>query len=158
MARDILFKAKRIDNGEWVRGGTIVQFLDGGVRSFFIPQFNETCICEHDEITDDILSFSDCRFYKVDGNTLCQYTGLTDKNGNKIWENDVVKYKNADGIKFNGTTLTVIGKVVYNEKTASFAVYGKDEIGGKHCDYFPIKNVEVIGNIFDNPELLEGGA
>ena len=86
--------------------------------------------------------------------TVGQYTGLT-ANGKKIFEGDIVKYKNTDGIKFNGVALTVIGKVVYNEKNASFAVSGKDEIGAKHYDYFPIKNIEVVGNIHDNPELLE---
>jgi uncharacterized phage protein (TIGR01671 family) len=90
--------------------------------------------------------------------TVGKYTGLTDKNGKKIFEGDIVKYKNTDGIKFNGVALTVIGKVVYNEKNASFAISGKDEMGAKHYDYFPIKNIEVIGNIHDNPELLKGGA
>ena len=133
MAREILFKAKGISDGKWVEGLLTIMW---GQYHIINPNDENTA-------------------YPIDTDTICQYTGLTDKNGNKIWENDVVKYKNADGIKFNGTTLTVIGKVVYNEKTASFAVYGKDEIGGKHCDYFPIKNVEVIGNIFDNPDLLE---
>lgn len=82
-------------------------------------------------------------------------TGLTDKNSKKIFEGDIVNYQNTDGIKFNGVALTIIGKVVYNEKNASFAVCGKDEIGAKHYDYFPIKNIENIGKIHDNPELLE---
>lgn len=88
--------------------------------------------------------------------TVGEYTCLKDKNGKKIFEGDIIKYKNTDGIKFNGVALTVIGKVVYNEKNASFAISGKDEIGAKHYDYFPIKNIEVIGNIFDNPEILKG--
>ena len=88
--------------------------------------------------------------------TIGQYTGLADKNGTKIFEGDIIKYKNTDGIKFNGVALTVIGKVVYNEKNASFAISGKDEIGAKYYDYFPIKNIEVIGNIHDDPELLRG--
>lgn len=95
--------------------------------------------------------------FEVIPSTIGQYTGLTDKNGKKIFEGDIIKYKNTDGIKFNGVALTVIGKVVYNEKNASFAISGKDEIGAKHYDYFPIKNIEDIGNIHDNPELLKGG-
>lgn len=93
--------------------------------------------------------------YEVIPSTVGQFTGLTDKNGNKIFEGDIVKYKNTDGIKVNGVALTIIGKVNYNEKNASFAIYGKDKIGAKHYDYFPIKNIEVIGNIHDNPELLK---
>ena len=88
--------------------------------------------------------------------TIGQYTGLKDKNGKRIFEGDIIKYKNTDGIKFNGVALTVIGKVVYNEKNVSFAISGKDEIGAKYYDYFPIKNIEVIGNIHDDPELLRG--
>lgn len=87
--------------------------------------------------------------------TVGQYIVFTDKNGKKIFEEDIVKYKNTDGIKVNGVALTVIGKINYNEKTASFAIDGKDKIGAKHYDYFPIKNIEVIGNIHDNPELLK---
>lgn len=146
MAREILFKAKRKDNGEWVEGSLLLT-----ENKAYIAVDAETMSMDN-ECTDLYAT----EWYEVDKDTICQFTGLLDKNGNKIWENDVVKYKNADGIKFNGTTLTVIGKVVYNEKAASFAVYGKDEIGGKYCDYFPIKNVEVIGNIFDNPKLLGG--
>ena len=93
--------------------------------------------------------------FEVIPKTVGQYTGLTDKNGKNIFEGDIIKYKNTDGIKFNGVALTVIGKVVYNEKNVSFAISGKDEIGAKHYDYFPIKNIEVIGNIHDNPELLK---
>ena len=51
--REILFKAKRLDNGEWVSGGSLITFFDNGVKSFFMPQFNEKCTCEHDEKTDD---------------------------------------------------------------------------------------------------------
>ena len=96
-----------------------------------------------------------CRIF-VDPSTIGEYTGLKDKHGKMIFEGDIIKL-NTDGIKFNGVALTVIGKVVYNEKNASFAISGKDEIGAKHYDYFPIKNIEVIGNIHDNPELLKGG-
>ena len=93
--------------------------------------------------------------YEVIPSTVGQYTGLTDYNDKKIFEDDIVKYKNTDGIKLNGVALTIIGKVNYNEKTASFAIDGKDKIGAKHYDYFPIKNIEIIGNIHDNPELLK---
>ena len=134
---DFIVHAKRLDNGEWVEG------------NLFVPDKPDTPtqIC----IGTNIVRIT----YDVDPSTIGQYTGLTDKNGKKIFEGDIIKYKNTDGIKFNGVALTVIGKVVYNEKNASFAISGKDEIGAKHYDYFPIKNIEVIGNIHDNPELLK---
>ena len=131
--RDILFRGKSID-GTWHYGVPLVY-------------------------TEDYVCIAAPHSYnkKVESITIGQYTGLTDNNGKKIFEGDIIKYKNTDGIKFNGVALTVIGKVVYNEKNASFAISGKDEIGAKHYDYFPIKKIEVIGNIHDNPELMKGG-
>ena len=139
--REILFRGKRKYHSEWIEGS----------------------LCTTIPLDEDFytISYFDFEGYyveeKVIPKTVGQYTGLTDKNGNRIFEGDIIKYKNTDGIKFNGVALTVIGKVVYNEKNASFAISGKDEIGAKHYDYFPIKNIEVIGNIHDNPELLKGG-
>ena len=139
--RDYLFRGKRKDNGEWVEGCGIIA-TENWVSIF-------TVIDDIDENSSEVNEI------EVLPSTVGQYTGLTDKNGKKIFEGDIIKYKNTDGIKFNGVALTVIGKVVYNEKNASFAISGKDEIGAKHYDYFPIKKIEVIGNIHDNPELLK---
>ena len=139
--RDYLFRGKRKDNGEWVEGCGIIA-TENWVSIF-------TVIDDIDENSSEVNEI------EVLPETVGQYTGLTDKNGKKIFEGDIIKYKNTDGIKFNGVALTVIGKVVYNEKNASFAISGKDEIGAKHYDYFPIKKIEVIGNIHDNPELLK---
>ena len=126
--RDILFKAKRIDNGEWVEG--LLWKNKYNTSKIFI-----SCFPDKDDNEEA---------YVVDSKTICQYTGLTDKNGNKIWENDVVK----DNIVF--------GTVVWDERYVQFMI--DDEFDG-HQDYSDWwGEVEVIGNIFDNPELLEGGA
>lgn len=146
--REIIFRGKAINrdigyhrtsykNGDWVYG-LVTRIYD---ERFELPV----------EMTD----INGVSGIEVDYKTIGQYTGSKDKNGKKIFEGDIIKYKNTDGIKFNGVALTVIGKVVYNEKNASFAISGKDEIGAKHYDYFPIKNIEVIGNIHDNLELLK---
>lgn len=87
--------------------------------------------------------------------TVGQFTGLTDKNGKQIFEGDIGRYKQTDGAKRNGNPIICVGKVVYNTKNASYAVESKDETGCKYFDYFPIRDFEVIGNIHDNPELLE---
>ena len=133
--REIIFRGKRKDNGEWVCGDLIHWWGRHNTKP-------------------DIQIYNNIQRFNVIPESVSEFTGLTDKNGKKIFEGDVVKYKNTDGIKFNGVALTVIGKVVYNEKNASFAISGKDEIGAKHYDYFPIKNIEIVGNIHDNPELL----
>ena len=135
--REILFRGKRKDNGEWVFG----DLLNVGVDyDYAIRTYGGR---EHGQVN------------AVNENTAGQFTGLTDKNGTKIFEGDIGRYKQTDGAKRNGKPIACIGKVVYNAKTAGFAVDSKDEAGCKYFDYFPIKDFEVIGNIHDNPELLE---
>lgn len=136
--REILFRGKRKDNGEWVVGDSLVHsmYKKGDVRIGVIEGL---------------------AIYSVIPESVSEFTGLTDKNGTKIFEGDIGRYKQRDGAKINGNPMICIGEVVYNEKTASFAVDSKDEIGAKNYDYFPIKDFEIIGNMHDNPELLGGG-
>lgn len=120
--REILFRAKRIDNGEWAEG---------------LPQkmWGEWHIINtEDENT----------VYPIDPETICQYIGLTDKNGKKIWENDIVTGY------FNHKPIS--GHIKYG----SNAVYFIERKGlyGIHLDNSE-DWLEVVGNIFDNPELLE---
>lgn len=132
-----LFRAKRIDNGEWVCGGSIIRFEDHGIESFYMPDAHEKCICTHDE-HDNITGFEDCTFYKVDPSTICQCTGLRDKNGKLIYENDVV---NCSGIL----------KVSWSEKYSSWCLeagkWAYQHFFGEACE--PC-DCEVIGNVFDN--------
>lgn len=84
--------------------------------------------------------------FEVIPQTIGQYTGLTDKNGVKIFEGDIVKH--IDG-------LYDIGTVLYDEQTARYrrtsTMFPKTVVIAKSCVY------EIIGNIHDNPELLKGG-
>lgn len=145
--KEILFKAKKIDNKEWIESGSIIQFLDNGVRSVYMPQFNTKCICTHDDITDDILEFTNCRFCKVDPEIVCRYTGLTDKNGKKIWENDIcIVHRNND-------EEDEYFIVKWDNKYARFILEG--DIITVDFDYLYGYECEIIGNTFDNPELLE---
>ena len=136
--REILFKAKRKDNGEWVVGYCCKITIGNDVRPIdviFVPlKVNRN---------------EEWGWMKVDSDTICQYTGLTDKNGRRIWENDIVSAwsegKNA------------IGKVIRRADGLyiMYPAYQNKEFWGL-C---PKKNgkttVEVIGNIFDNTDLLE---
>ena len=80
MNREILFKAKRIDNGEWVEGYYVKTRLGTDIKPsdvIFVPfKINRN---------------EEWGWIKIDSETLCQYTGLTGKYGKKIWENDIVK-------------------------------------------------------------------
>lgn len=147
--REILFRGKRVDNGEWI-SGSILSFDDGGkvILSSTAKVFKEhgtTTIC-----------CNEC--YDVYPETVGQYTGLADKNGNKIFEGDIVKeYKSKDKVK---------GVVKFGEYQSGINKYA-DDLGFyvewttenfliRELGYWCRKNMlEVIGNIHDNPELLE---
>lgn len=123
MEREILFKAKRLDNGKWVVGDLL-----------------------HTGDVDAVL-ISDCysQLYRCDSDTLCQYTGLTDKNGRKIWENDIVNHKDSQcfGI-IRWYCGDYVGWCVYD-------VYDDEQ----QFTMDMLNECEVIGNIFDNADLLE---
>lgn len=74
MSDRYLFKAKRVDNGEQIVGGLVKYGFVGKEKYYIIPDYA-----------------SDLYAIEIDPNTICQCTGLTDKNGNLIWENDIVK-------------------------------------------------------------------
>ena len=126
--REILFKAKRKDNGEWVEGG---YFSEPYTEKKFIICWNSFG-----------LGFNE--FIEVEPDTICQYTGLVDKNGQKIWENDIVRNKKGD-----------IGVAQWFEEHAAFMIWNKT----KNCVCYLAENdfskIEVNGNVFDNLELLE---
>lgn len=131
--REILFKAKRIDNGEWVEGW------------LFLTKDN-TYIAYTSQFDDDLFLSPQNIFIAVDIETICQYTGLTDKNGNKIWENDVVKVDVDRAI------------AMYSEKHSGYIL---QPIGDYYFDSpMLVDNVDiidkVIGNIFENPKLMKG--
>lgn len=132
--RDYTRKAKRVDNGEWVKGFYFcMEHKDGRhVHHFIIPLGADLSLGTPIEKIQ----------VEIDPNTICDPTGLTDKNGNEIWENDIVK----DNVVF--------GNVVWDSKYAQFVI--NDEFDGNqdYSDWW--QEVEVIGNTFDNADLLKG--
>ena len=150
MAREILFKAKSID-GEWVEGS----YLFCPIRD------NEKSELENITYKHWIVS-KDGMCYEIDINTLCQYTGLTDKNGRKIFENDVVKkhfYTDYDAFANSEEYVGVVKFIdcawvveTVREKNKCIRPIFEAMAYSQDVKYF-----EVIGNIFDNPELLGGG-
>lgn len=137
--REILFKAKRIDNGEWVEGcyaeckgktfigiGTSIGI--DALKGFCVPVI---------------------KWFEVDPETLCQFTGLYDKNGKRIWENDIVFV--TDENDCSGQISTGIGNVIFIE--GMWYIDGRPQEG--LYDINKVFQIEVIGNAFDNQELLQ---
>lgn len=129
--REILFRGKRIDNGEWTFGSLLIGRTD-------------TCIWNYTEV-----------FAKdIDRSTVGQFTGLTDKNGKKIFEGDIIKivpdYDYSDDYSISK---------VYSYNGIFCVDYHGDDFDSTALgfleDYLPDGDFEVIGNIHDNPELLE---
>ena len=133
--RKILFKAKRIDNGEWVEGYYVKTRLGTDIKPsdvIFVPfKINRN---------------EEWGWIKIDPETLCQYTGLADENGKKIWENDIVKTDECTLDLNNG-----IGKVMFYEGIW----YLDGNIQNSLYDLYRDGEIEVIGSIFDDKELLE---
>lgn len=120
-----LFKAKTC-NGEWIVG-YLYRLSENNPPFIMLRKYGES--------------------YEVDEHTICQCTGLKDKNGKLIWENDIVK------CLYNsyGENGVYIGKVIYREDTCCFV-----DANSESTDYeWWEEEKEVIGNIFDNKELLE---
>ena len=143
--REILFRGKRTDNGEWVEGA----FCPKDCDMPFGPMVDKPSIIKLD---DPCSGF----WFEVDPNTVGQFTGLMDKNGKRIFEGDVVAQSWYD---FDEPADDSFGEVVFSVSDCSFSVLdlNKNEIMsmGHGCAYH--YEVEIIGNIHDNPELLEGG-
>ena len=132
MERKILFRAKHIhamDSNEYLNGRWMHGYLS-----------------DKNYINDKSLEGE----FLIDEDTICQYTGLTDKNGKKIFEGDILRHADE-----------TILKTVWNDRKYGFAAQCvKGSVLLKDCKWglweFESDEVEVIGNVFDNPELLGG--
>lgn len=146
--REILFRGKRLDNGEWVHGSFCMDAVE---------QFNGVCG------VDGFIRLYEktkgkMQMHEVDRETVGQYTGLKDKNGKRIFEGDMIKPFDDEIDKMvvefcHGQFLLCL----YGER-GYMAEYGWEESGNYGCfEAEPLSSygddMEVIGNIHDNPEL-----
>ena len=131
--REIEFRGKRKDTGEWVSGGILHYGEGAGEHSYIIPG----CIFPE--------------FIEVHPDTVGQYTGLKDRNGVKIFEGDVVRYVLHDD---NPPDLTGLGAVEWQNERNRFDLHKHDFVGSALA-CLDDDELEVIGNIYDNPELLK---
>ena len=124
------FRAKRIDNDEWVHG-LLSCNKDG--------EIGEIEVCDGEDII----------FYTVDPSTICQCTGLRNKNDKLIWEKDILMaYLDEDHPED-----VTYAKIEWNG--SSWVTHENNNEGQEYLDDFVMENYEVVGNIFDNPRLLE---
>lgn len=101
--------------------------------------------------TPDLETLQSFMFHYGNEENIMQFTGLSDKNGSKIFEGDIVTYKRSVG-NWTGQTMTTTHKIIFTEEVNAFVMdYGSSYIKlRKHWGY----EYEVIGNIYENPELL----
>ena len=129
--REYLFRGKRVDNGEWVESNCFYQ-CNGKVKLWDEPNRDG--------------------YVEVEKETLGLFTGLTDKNGTKIFEGDICRFR-----EWSKGEMCWVGKVHWEHQ--QFMITGGPN---KECETvfelcmsrFIPENIEVIGNIHDNPELL----
>ena len=133
--REILFKAKRKDNGEWVEGYYV-----------YDDAKNKAFICATRLLYEWLTKVM---WIEVDPETLCEFTGRCDKNGKRIWENDILMAHLDESYPEDATYETV------EWGAAGWVGREANSIDRQYLDEFDTEHYEVVGNIFDNKELLQ---
>ena len=134
-----LFRAKRTDNGEWVEGALFdgAKYCILGRRIKFSPYVENEC---------KIVG------YKVDRSTICQFTGFFDESGKKIFDGDIVGFIDCTSTENGYSEQYCRGRVLWDEETGSFQV--TERLSAESYEVLD-RGCKVLGNIFDNKELLE---
>lgn len=143
-----LYKAKRIDNGEWVIGNLIQNSdAEDGWEAIIIPVKNSNMFTKH--IGHGYASLGFENWYRVDPSTIGRCTGLKDKHGKLIWKNDIVRDEHGNFYKaFWQNNYYQFSWVCV--KSDVFSIGAKWDLWS-----FKSFDIEVVSNIFDNKELLE---
>lgn len=149
--REILFRGKCIDNGEWVEG---YYYKMSETTYCFKEDYERKPVSEHHYILQERMTDwglpNQIVQIEIDSETLCQFTGLCDKNGKKVWENDILMAHLDESYPEDATYETVEWNV------AGWVTHETDSTDRQYLDEFDLEHYEAIGNIFDNPELAQG--
>jgi uncharacterized phage protein (TIGR01671 family) len=133
--REILFRGKRVGTGEWLYGHYVRQY---GADMIYLPYG-----VDHEQGFD---------YYHIDIETVGQYTGLTDRNGTRIFEGDICRFR-----EWSQGDMCWIGEVHYEHQQFVISGYPNKECESPFLlvmSRFISDNIEVIGNIHDNHDLL----
>lgn len=147
--REILFRGKRVDNGEWVEGNLLQDYWVGD--NVFIPYSIRYKI-------NGVYSYP----IQVIPETIGQFTGLTDKTGTKIFEDDIIEVLEDENKKTDNNPCYFnygdIGEVIFEQRYCAFNLYNREQEDGENMGNLISDDTfnfcKVIGNIHDNPELL----
>ena len=136
--REILFRGKRIDTGNWTHGYyTNTKWYIKGYIHAIIPE--DCYFYSRGEISD---------WYAIEPDTVGQYTGMKDKNGVKIFEGDIISFRRTNALGYINDR---IGEVRYFDQLPMFYILATT---GDGWSWGECEDIIVIGNIYDNPELL----
>lgn len=157
--REILFRGKSVNDGEWVFGSLVITTLepvdDAPIKHYHIEDMTIGCFPNE---------FQSGLSETIDPNTVGQFTGLTDKNGKKIFEADIIRTSNG---RISAVSVVKYGnfrpKMIYDMFGRYIGHFPKQDLHGVYCEsskeqmmlFDSPTCIEVIGNIHDNPELLE---
>jgi uncharacterized phage protein (TIGR01671 family) len=136
--REILFRGKRKDNnGKWIYGGLLDHWVGSGEELYFV--------------TKSVFP----PFVEMIPETIGQYTGVKDKSGRKIFEGDVVRIV----VVYSDCDVIYTGAIRYERGSFWFSGESASGNGYTTCCWHHVSDsdIEIIGNVHDDPELLKGG-
>ena len=143
--REILFRAKQIDDGEWVEGYYAMMGKGNLIRHYIVQNCALTGLFEDPE---DNMYFNDV---EIDPKTLCQYTGKTDETGKKIYDKDIVGFIDLTSTESGYSEHSCVGEVVWGKEECCFHVTNR--LSAESWEV--LDECKVVGNVFDDKELLE---
>ena len=138
--REILFRAKRVDNGEWVEGYYTKLKWCNNIIYVAIPDGAE--IYSGNSLYE---------MYEINPETICQYTGKSDEDGKKIFEGDIVGFIDLYSTESGYSESSCLGEVIWSKEECCF--YVTNRLSAESWEV--LDECKVVGNVFDDKEILE---